>query len=55
MSEMDSVSAKIFDPLGSIVRSHSDSVLGHALIRNRALLDSLVKDAKSHPLRYISF
>jgi hypothetical protein len=55
MSEMDSVSAKMFDPLGSIVRSHSDSALGRALIRNRALLDSLVKDAKSHPFRYISF
>ena len=55
MSEMDSVSAKMFDPLGSIVRSHSDSALGRALIRNRALLDSLVKDVKSHPFRYISF
>lgn len=55
MSEMDSVSAKMFDPLGSIVRSHSDSALGRALIRNRALLDSLVKDAKKHPFRYISF
>jgi hypothetical protein len=55
MSEMDSVSAKMFDPLGSIVRSHSDSALGRALIRNRALLDSLVKDAKSHPFRYITF
>jgi hypothetical protein len=55
MSEMDSVSAKMFDPLGSIVRSHSDSALGRALIRNRALLDSLVKDAKSHPFRYIKF
>jgi phospholipid/cholesterol/gamma-HCH transport system substrate-binding protein len=55
MSEMDSVSAKMFDPLGSIVRSHSDSALGRALIRNRALLDSLVKDAKRHPFRYMSF
>jgi hypothetical protein len=55
MSEMDSVSAKMFDPLGSIVRSHSDSALGRALIRNRALLDSLVKDVKKHPFRYISF
>ena len=55
MSEMDSVSAKMFDPLGSIVRSHSDSALGRALIRNRVLLDSLVKDVKKHPFRYISF
>ncbi len=55
MSEMDSVSAKMFDPLGSIVRSHSDSALGRALIRNHALLDSLVKDVKKHPFRYISF
>jgi phospholipid/cholesterol/gamma-HCH transport system substrate-binding protein len=55
MAEMDSVSAKMFDPLGSIVRSHSDSALGRALIRNRALLDSLVKDAKKHPFRYINF
>jgi phospholipid/cholesterol/gamma-HCH transport system substrate-binding protein len=55
MAEMDSVSAKMFDPLGSIVRSHSDSALGRALIRNRALLDSLIKDAKKHPFRYINF
>lgn len=55
MAEMDSVSAKMFDPLGSIVRSHSDSALGLALIRNRALLDSLIKDAKKHPFRYINF
>jgi hypothetical protein len=55
MAEMDSVSAKMFDPLGSIVRSHSDSALGLALVRNRALLDSLIKDAKKHPFRYINF
>lgn len=55
MAEMDTVRAKMFDPLGSIVRSHSDSALARALARNRALLDSLVKDAKSHPFRYINF
>lgn len=55
MAEMDSVTARIFDPLGSIVRSHSDSALGRAVVRNRALLDSLMKDAKKHPFRYINF
>ncbi|MEO8910086.1 MAG: MlaD family protein [Gemmatimonadaceae bacterium] len=53
MADMDTVRAKMFDPLGSIVRSHSDSALGRALTRNRALLDSLMKDVKGHPLRYI--
>jgi hypothetical protein len=55
MADMDTVSAKIFDPLGSIVRSHSDSALARALALNRALLDSLIKDAKKHPFRYINF
>ncbi|MGI8400000.1 MAG: MlaD family protein [Gemmatimonadaceae bacterium] len=55
MAVMDTVAAKMFDPLGSIIRSHSDSALARALVRNRALLDSLVKDAKKHPFRYINF
>jgi ABC-type transporter Mla subunit MlaD len=54
MAELDSLSMLLSDPMGSIGGSHSDSALTRGLARSRSLLDSLMKDAKKHPLRYIS-
>jgi hypothetical protein len=53
LAEVDTVSALLSDPLGSIAAAHSDSVLSRQLARTRSLLDSLIRDAKSHPQRYI--
>jgi phospholipid/cholesterol/gamma-HCH transport system substrate-binding protein len=55
MSELDSLSALAANPVGTIGRAHSDSTLLRAMGKSRASLDSLMKDIKSHPLRYISF
>jgi hypothetical protein len=54
LAEMDSLSALLSNPLGSIAGARSDSTLTRQLGRSRALLDSLIKDAKKNPLRYIS-
>jgi MlaD protein len=55
LAEVDTLSALLSDPLGSIAAAHSDSLLSRQLARTRSLLDSLISDAKSHPLRYINF
>jgi hypothetical protein len=41
--------------VGAIAAAHSDSVLARQLDRTHVLLASLIKDVKSHPLRYIRF
>jgi hypothetical protein len=55
MAELDSLSSLLADPMGSIAGSHSDSTLSRELGRSRALLDSVVTDAKKNPRRYINF
>lgn len=55
MAELDTLRALASNPVGTIAAAHPDSALSRELTRNRALLDSLMKDVKKHPLRYISF
>jgi hypothetical protein len=55
MAELDTLRALASDPMGSIAAAHPDSALAHELARSRVLLDSLMKDVKKHPLRYIRF
>jgi MlaD protein len=55
LAEVDTLRARLSDPLGSIEAAHSDSLLSRQLARTRSLLDSLIKDAKSHPQRYIKY
>ena len=55
LAEVDTLSALLSNPVGTIAATHSDSALTRQLDRTHALLASLIKDAKSHPLRYIRF
>ena len=55
LAEVDTLSALLSPSLGSIAAAHSDSLLSRQLARTHALLDSLIKNARSHPLRYINF
>jgi len=55
LAQVDTLRALLSDPLGSIAAAHSDSLLSRQLARTHALLDSLIRDAKSHPMRYINF
>ena len=55
LAEVDTLQALMSDPLGSIAAAHSDSTLTRQLARTHTLLALLIKDAKSHPLRYIRF
>jgi hypothetical protein len=55
LAEVDTLRALLADPVGSIAAAHSDSTLTLQLARTHTLLALLIKDAKSHPLRYITF
>ncbi len=55
MAELDSLRAMASNPGGTIGRAHGDSTLLRLMDQSRVSLDSLMKDIKSHPLRYISF
>lgn len=55
MAQLDSLKAMASNPMGTIGKAHSDSTLIKAMNQSRASLDSLMKDIKSHPLRYIAF
>jgi hypothetical protein len=55
LAEVDTLRGLLADPLGSIAAAHSDSTLTLQLARTHTLLALLIKDAKSHPLRYIRF
>jgi phospholipid/cholesterol/gamma-HCH transport system substrate-binding protein len=55
MAEVDTLRALLANPMGSIAAAHSDTTLGLQLARTHVLLDSLMKDVKAHPFRYISF
>lgn len=55
LAEVDTLRALLSNPVGSIAAAHPDSVLTHRLEQTHILLASLIKDAKSNPLRYIRF
>lgn len=55
MAEVDTLRALLSDPLGSIAAGHSDSALARQLARTHSLLDSLIRDARTHRARYINF
>jgi phospholipid/cholesterol/gamma-HCH transport system substrate-binding protein len=55
MAQVDTLRALASDPLGSIGGAHSDSTLTRELDRTRSELDSLIRNIKAHPLRYINF
>jgi hypothetical protein len=55
MAEVDTLRALLSNPVGAIAGAHSDTALTQQLAHTHTLLDSLIKDAKSHPFRYISF
>jgi phospholipid/cholesterol/gamma-HCH transport system substrate-binding protein len=55
LAEIDTLRGLLSDPVGAIAAAHPDSVLVRQLDRTHVLLASLIKDAKSHPLRYIRF
>jgi hypothetical protein len=55
LGEIDTLQVLLVDPVGSFEAAHSDSTLTLQLARTRTLLAALIKDAKSHPLRYIQF
>ncbi len=55
LAELDTLRAIASSPVGSLAAAHSDSSLTRELNRTHALLGSLIRDIKSHPLRYINF
>ncbi|MDQ6718939.1 MAG: hypothetical protein M3Z17_11425 [Gemmatimonadota bacterium] len=55
MAELDSLRAMASNPAGTMGRARGDSTLTKLMDQSRASLDSLMKDIKSHPLRYIAF
>jgi len=55
LAQLDTLRALASHPVGSIAAAHSDSSLTRELDRTHALLASLIKDIKKHPLRYITF
>jgi hypothetical protein len=55
MAEVDTLRALLSNPVGAIAAAHSDSALTRQLARTHFLLDSLIRNARSHPLRYINF
>jgi len=55
LAELDTLQTLMSDPIGSMAAAHSDSTLTLQLARTHTLLALLIKDAKSHPLRYIRF
>ena len=55
LAELDTLRTLAANPVGSIAAAHSDSSMTKELDRTHALLASLIKDIKKHPLRYIAF
>ncbi len=55
LAELDTLRAFAANPVGAIAAAHSDSVLSRELNQTHALLDSLIKDMKKRPKRYIKF
>jgi hypothetical protein len=54
MAEVDTLRSLLANPMGSLEAAHSDSTLALQLGRTHSLLDSLIKDVKKHPFRYLS-
>lgn len=55
LAEVDTLRSLVSNPISTIAASHSDSALTRQLDRTHVLLTSLIRDVKSHPLRYIRF
>ncbi|MDP9202516.1 MAG: MlaD family protein [Gemmatimonadota bacterium] len=55
LAELDTLRALAASPIGAIAAAHSDSSLTRELNRTHALLDSLIRNIKRNPLRYINF
>jgi hypothetical protein len=55
LAELDTLRALLGNPVGTIAAAHSDSALTKQLDHSHALLSSLIRDVRSHPLRYIRF
>ena len=55
MARVDTLRSLLANPLGSMAGAQSDTALAQQLARTHVLLDSLIKDVKGHPFRYISF
>jgi len=55
LAEVDTLRALFSNPIGTIAAAHSDSALTRQLDQTHVLLASLIKDVKSHPMRYIRF
>ena len=55
LAELDTLRAFAANPVGAIAAAHSDSVLTRELNQTHALLDSLIRDMKKRPKRYIKF
>jgi phospholipid/cholesterol/gamma-HCH transport system substrate-binding protein len=53
LAELDTLRSFAANPVGTIAAAHSDSVLSRELNQTHALLDSLIKDIKKRPKRYI--
>lgn len=55
LAQLDTLRAFASDPIGSLGASDPDSTLTRELNQRRVLMAALIKDIKSHPLRYINF
>ena len=55
LAEVDTLRALLSNPVGTIAAAHPDSALNRQLDQTHKLLAALIKDAKSHPMRYIQF
>jgi hypothetical protein len=55
LAEVDTLRALLSNPVGAIAAAHPDSALTRQLDRTHVLLASLIRDVKSHPMRYIRF
>jgi phospholipid/cholesterol/gamma-HCH transport system substrate-binding protein len=55
LAEVDTLRSLLSNPVDAIAAAHPDSALTRQLDRTHALLASLIRDAKTHPLRYIRF
>ncbi len=55
LAEIDTLRLLVQSPVGTIAAVHSDSALARELDREHMLMDALIKDMKSNPMRYIRF
>jgi hypothetical protein len=52
---VDSIRALLFNPQSGVARLRSDTTLKSGIARARVELDSLMREIKKHPGRFISF